>query len=254
MTNSQTENRPSWDTPEDEVCNRIFTAANFISFLRLCLVPVFFVLLLDGHNLLATFVFALAASTDFVDGQIARRTHTVSRLGRLLDPAVDRALMVFGVVGLLLVGRLPLWVVVLVIARDLFLLLGGAYLLGRYKARVAVIFAGKVATTFLFVGFAGLLLNWPLIPGLGVCDFGWLPGFNAQAASWGIWFVYAGLILCIYTTCVYVYRGVKALRQAKSARNVVDHATERVEPSESTLPAAESVEADAAEDDQPANM
>ncbi len=64
--------------------------------------------------------------------------------------------MVFGVVGLLLVGRLPVWIVVLVIARDLLLIVGGAYLGARYKARVAVIFLVKVATTLLFVGFAGL--------------------------------------------------------------------------------------------------
>ena len=216
MTTAEQKPRPSWDTPEEEVCNRIFTAANVVSFTRLCLVPVFFVLLLNGENLLATFVFALAACTDFIDGQLARRTHTVSRLGRLLDPAVDRALMVFGVIGLLIVGRLPIWVVVLVIARDLFLLAGGAFLVGRYKARVAVIFAGKVATTFLFVGFAGLLLNWPMLPGLGVCDFAWLPGFTGDAASWGIWFVYAGLLLAIYTTGVYVVRGVRAMRQARS--------------------------------------
>ena len=157
------EKRPSWDTPESEVTNRIFTAANVVSFIRLCMVPVYLVLLLDGHDILATFIFALAASTDFIDGQLARRTHTVSRLGRLLDPAVDRALMVFGVVGLLLVGRLPVWIVALVIARDLLLIVGGAYLGARYKARVAVIFPGKVATTLLFVGFAGLLLNWPLV-------------------------------------------------------------------------------------------
>ena len=205
------EKRPSWDTPESEVTNRIFTAANVVSFIRLCMVPVYLVLLLDGHDILATFIFALAASTDFIDGQLARRTHTVSRLGRLLDPAVDRALMVFGVVGLLLVGRLPVWIVALVIARDLLLIVGGAYLGARYKARVAVIFPGKVATTLLFVGFAGLLLNWPLVAGLAVCDFAWLPG-------WGIWFVYAGLILCIYTTTVYVLRGIGAMNRVKAER------------------------------------
>ena len=207
------EKRPSWDTPESEVTNRIFTAANVVSFIRLCMVPVYLVLLLDGHDILATFIFALAASTDFIDGQLARRTHTVSRLGRLLDPAVDRALMVFGVVGLLLVWRLPVWILALVIARDLLLIVGGAYLGARY-----VIFPGKVATTLLFVGFAGLLLNWPLVAGLAVCDFAWLPGFNAEPCSWGIWFVYAGLILCIYTTTVYVLRGIDAMNQVKAER------------------------------------
>ncbi len=224
MGEAKQETRPSWDTPEEEVTNRIFTAANLVSFVRLCLVPVYLVLLLDGHDILATFIFALAASTDFVDGQLARRTHTVSKLGRLLDPAVDRALMICGVVGLLLVGRLPIWIVVLVIARDVVLFIGGAYLIARYKRRVAVIFPGKVATTFLFVGFAGLLLNWPCIPGLGVCDFAWLPGFNAASCSWGIWFVYAGLLLCLYTTAVYIATGLREMRLAKSEQSVLGEA------------------------------
>ncbi len=55
------------------------------------------------------FLFALAAGTDWIDGQIARRTHAVSKLGQLLDPAVDRILMISGRrCGLFLVGRLPL--------------------------------------------------------------------------------------------------------------------------------------------------
>lgn len=202
---------------QEQVTNRIFTLANVISFIRLCMVPAYFVFLLEGHDLLATFLFALAASTDFVDGQIARRTHTVSRLGQLLDPAVDRILMIAGVVGLLLVGRLPLWVIVVVVARDLFLLCGAAFLL-RYKKRVAVVFPGKVATTLLFVGFAGLLLNFPLVPGLGICDISWLPGLNAEQVSWGIWFVYAGLALALATTALYVYRGWQALQEGRAER------------------------------------
>ena len=204
---------------QEQVTNRIFTLANVVSFVRLCMVPAYLVFLLEGHDVLAAFMFALAASTDFVDGQLARRTHTVSRLGQLLDPAVDRILMIAGVVGLLLVGRLPLWIIVVVIARDLFLLCGAAFLL-RYKKRVAVVFPGKVATTLLFVGFAGLLLNFPLIDGLGICDISWLPGFNGNQVSWGIWFVYAGLVMALATTAVYVYRGWRALQEGMAERTV----------------------------------
>ncbi|MBS6941814.1 MAG: CDP-alcohol phosphatidyltransferase family protein [Slackia piriformis] len=202
----------------DQVSDRIFTVPNIISFVRLCLVPVFLVLLLNGFNVAATLLYALAAGTDWIDGQIARRTNAVSRLGQLLDPAVDRILMIAGVVGLLLVGRLPLWVIVVVIVRDLFLLCGAAFLL-RYKKRVAVVFPGKVATTLLFVGFAGLLLNFPLIDGLGVCDASWLPGFDGGRVSWGIWFVYAGLALALATTVVYIHRGWQALQEARAQQD-----------------------------------
>lgn len=200
---------------EQEVTDRILTAANVVSFVRLCMVPLFLALLLRGHGIAATVVFALAASTDFLDGQIARRTHTVSKLGRLLDPAMDRLLMISGVVGLLVVGRLPLWIVALVLGRDLALLLGGMYFLRRYGARVDVIYAGKVCTTLLFVGFAGLLLNMPLVPGLSLVDVPWLPGLNGAACSWGIWFIYAGLALGVFTTAYYV---VAMLRKVRAIR------------------------------------
>lgn len=203
---------------QEEVSNRIFTVPNVISFIRLCLVPVFFVLLFNGFDLAATLLFAIAAGTDWVDGQIARRTHQVSRLGQLLDPAVDRILMISGVVGLFAVGRVPLWIILIVIARDLLLLGGGAYLLKRWHTRVAVIYPGKVATTLLFVGFAALLLNWPILQGLGMVDAAWLPGFNSEPYSWGIWFVYAGLLLALATTAYYVVAALIKIREAKAAQ------------------------------------
>lgn len=199
----------------EAVTNRIFTIPNVISFIRLCMVPVYMVLLLNGYDLLATFMFALAAGTDWIDGQLARRTNCVSKLGQLLDPAVDRILMSCGVIGLMLVGRLPIWIVVVVLGRDLMLLVGGAYLLKRYHERVAVIYPGKVATTFLFVGFAGLLLNMPLIGGLGWFEASWLPGFGSDACSWGIWFVYAGLLLGLFTTLYYVLAGYRKMQKAR---------------------------------------
>lgn len=201
---------------QEQVSNKIFTVPNVISFIRLCMVPAFLVLLFNGYDILATLLFALAAGTDWIDGQIARRTNSVSKLGQLLDPAVDRILMISGVVALLCVGRLPLWIILVVVIRDLFLLCGGGYLLFRYHVRVPVVYAGKVATTFLFVGFAGLLLNFPILPGLGLCDIAWLPGFNGGAVSWGIWFVYAGLILALVTTVIYAVRGWKGMRAAQS--------------------------------------
>ena len=199
----------------EAVTNRIFTIPNVISFIRLCMVPVYMVLLLNGYDLLATFMFALAAGTDWIDGQLARRTNCVSKLGQLLDPAVDRILMSCGVIGLMLVGRLPIWIVVVVLGRDLMLLVGGAYLLKRYHERVAVIYPGKVATTFLFVGFAGLLLNMPLLGGIGWFDASWLPGFGSEACSWGIWFVYAGLVLGLFTTLYYLLAGYRKMQKAR---------------------------------------
>ena len=201
----------------EKVLDTIFTVPNLISFIRLCMAPVYLLLLSRGENAAAAILFGIAASTDFVDGQIARRTHTVSKLGQLLDTAVDRVLMITAVFGLMLVGRLPVWIVVVVLLRDLLLLIGGAFLLQRYNVRVAVIYPGKFATTFLFVGFAGLLLNVPQVAGLGVCNIAWLPGLNSLTWSWGIWPVYAGLFLGAFTTTYYVVKGFQGMREAQRA-------------------------------------
>lgn len=200
----------------EEVTDRIFTAANVITFMRLVMAPVSLGFLLCGNDVVATVLFAITAATDFVDGQVARRTHTVSKLGQLLDPAVDRLLMICAVVGLLAVGRLPAWIVVLVLARDALLLVGGAWLLREHRVRVAVIYPGKVATTLLFIGLAGLMLNMPLVPGLGWCDFAWLPGFNSVSCSWGIWCIYLGLCLGVFTTVYYVVTAYVKLKEALS--------------------------------------
>ncbi len=215
MADSQ--GQQSIEIAQEEVTDRIFTLANIVTFARLSLVPCYLVALFNNHNILATVLFAVAASTDFLDGQIARRTHTVSKLGQLLDPAVDRILMVTGVLGVFAVGRVPLWVIIVVVARDLYLLYGGCVLLFKYKTRVPVFYAGKVATTLLFIGFGGLLLNMPLIPGLGWCEVSWLPGFNSQPVSWGIWFVYVGMIIAVTTTFFYVKAAAVARDEALAA-------------------------------------
>lgn len=208
-------------TEEYEVSNKIFTLPNLLSFIRLCMIPIFLVLLLNGYNLAATLLFAIAASTDWVDGQVARRTNSVSKLGQLLDPFVDRFLMISGVVGLLLVGRLPLWIVLVVILRDLFMLAGGSYLITRWKVRVPVIYPGKFATTFLYIGFAGILFNFPLLNGLGWVPFHWLPGFSTDPYSWGFWFVYAGLLLMLGTTTYYTVKGITGMNEAKRAEQAL---------------------------------
>ena len=197
---------------EEPVSDRILTLPNVISVIRLCLVPLYLALLMGGQDLAAAVTFAVAAGTDFLDGQIARRTHTVSKLGQLLGPTVDRVLMITGVLGVFLVGRLPLWIILVVVLRDALLLGGGSWLLFKRGIRVPVIYPGKFATTFLFVGFAGLVLNAPLVPGLGLTDAAWLPGFTAAPVSWGIWFIYGGLILAIGTTVYYLWAALRALK------------------------------------------
>lgn len=193
------------ENPDGVDLTEVYTLANAITLARLFLVPVFFALLLKGGEDMTAFaVFVVAASTDWLDGQIARRTHTVSVIGRAIDPVVDRLLIAAGVVGLYLVDRLPLWIMIVLILRDALLLTGAWVLEKQHRKRLDVVFLGKVATAVLLTGFSLLLLNWPFVPGLGVVQSAALPGWGTSEAPLGIWVVYVGTILSLTTAGIYL--------------------------------------------------
>ncbi len=90
----------------DYPSNKIFTISNFITFTRLILTLVFLYLFVtDNNRVIAIVIYAVAASTDWMDGQIARMTKTVSWLGKVMDPICDRALLFTGVLGLVVRGE-----------------------------------------------------------------------------------------------------------------------------------------------------
>ncbi len=194
-------------SPEaEEVHHTVYSVANLITVIRLLLVPFFFTVLVGADSergrLTAFLIYAIAASTDWIDGQIARRTHTVTQFGKIVDPLVDRLLLASGVVGLYLIGVLPLWVPVVLLARDVYLLYG-AYVLERYKVILPVTYVGKLTTAVLFTGFASLIAGWPEVPGAGLIETSLLPGVGSSAVSLGIWFVYAGIILSLSAAAHY---------------------------------------------------
>ncbi len=200
-----------------ETLDRILTVPNVISFIRLLLVPIYLTLLVSGFRVAALVIFVIAASSDFVDGQIARRTNQVSKLGKLLDPAVDTILMLTGVIGVVLVNNLPIWFAVYIFAREAFMLIGGFILITRFDLRVPVIYIGKFATTFLFIGFAGMMLNVPVSLGLGITQIAWLPGFNSDPYIMWVWLIYLGIILQVIVTVYYCWKASVLLKE-KHAR------------------------------------
>lgn len=195
----------------------VYTLANIITVLRLMLVPFFFtVLIVEKSDVLAFFLFALAASTDWLDGQIARRTGTVTELGKAIDPLVDRLLIAAGVVGLYLDNRIPLWIVLFLIARDTYLLSGASWLARKRAGRLPVVYIGKLTTAVLLAGFSGVILNLPKSPGLGVLESSSLPGFGTQPVAVWMWLVYVGVVLSAATAVVYTLQASRALARARA--------------------------------------
>lgn len=199
----------------DYPSNKVFTISNVITTLRLILTFVFLYLFVtDFNRYIALAIYAVAASTDWLDGQIARMTKTVSWLGKLLDPLVDRALLFTGVVGLVAREELPLWICLVIVGRDLYLFLGNFIVRRFHKRPIDVVYSGKIATALLMSGFTLMLLGMPMLDGLSLFSTSFLPGLNATAAPLGIFFVYAGVAFSVLTALIYTYKGLTAIKQA----------------------------------------
>jgi cardiolipin synthase len=102
----------------------LFTLPNAITFARLCAVPAAIWLIIQHRLDLAFYVFVAAGLSDGIDGWIARRWQLRSRLGAVLDPIADKALLVSVYVTLAAIGVLPDWLAILVVFRDL-VIVGG---------------------------------------------------------------------------------------------------------------------------------
>jgi cardiolipin synthase (CMP-forming) len=106
----------------------VLTLANQLTLLRMLLIPLFVILVVYGYLGWALIVFAIAGLTDALDGVIARRSGQKSTLGAWLDPMADKLLalttfVVLTLPGLGLANRLPIWLTVLIISRDVVIVL-----------------------------------------------------------------------------------------------------------------------------------
>ncbi|MBE6469539.1 MAG: CDP-alcohol phosphatidyltransferase family protein [Coriobacteriaceae bacterium] len=199
----------------DYPSNKIFTVSNCITFARLMLTLVFLYLFThDFDRHIALLVYAIAASTDWLDGQIARMTRTVSWLGKMMDPVVDRALLFTGVLGLVVRGELPFWVCAVIIGRDAYLALGNFIVRRFHRRPIDVVYTGKISTALFMAGFTLMLLGLPVLDGLGLTSAAWLPGLNAAPAPLGIFFVYLGIPFSLLTAVIYTVKGYRAARRA----------------------------------------
>ena len=152
------------------VTRRLWTIPNTLSFLRLASVPVFVGLFVAGHEEAAVVIFIIGAWTDFFDGYIARRTGTITELGKLLDPLADRVCIVALAVALLVEKVLPVWLLALVIARDAAVLVAWPVLERRGVARIPVNFVGKSATAAVLNGLAWSAWSATTWPGADFAD------------------------------------------------------------------------------------
>lgn len=140
------------------VHDKVLTAANAITLLRLLGLPLFAWLMLGPAAYgKAAIVLAVVATTDWIDGYVARRFDQVTRIGQLIDPLIDRALLATAGIVFGLEGIVDWWVIALVVGRDALLLVG-ALAFFRGNPGIPVSRTGKFATACLLVGIPSFLL------------------------------------------------------------------------------------------------
>lgn len=174
----------------------VVNIANILTVLRIALVPVFLVTLFmdDGHStfwrIIATIVFAVAAITDRIDGQLARKYGLVTDFGKLADPIADKALIGAALVGLSVLGDLSWWVTAIIAAREL-----GITLMRFAVLRHGVIPAGRGGKLKTLV--QSLAIGMYLLP----LPEGWAP---VSAIAMGL-----AVFLTVVTGLDYVIQAVR---------------------------------------------
>ena len=141
--------------------DRILTAPNVITMLRLLCIPLFLWLLFGAHRQTAAAVLlAVLGATDWVDGHVARRYGQVSTFGKVLDPTADRLLVGTAVISIMIYGAVPLWFGLATIAREV-LVSGMVILLAAMgAARIDVLWVGKAGTFGLMFAYPTFLLGF----------------------------------------------------------------------------------------------
>lgn len=106
----------------------ILNLPNGLTFLRLALTPLIVILLIEGAFFWAVLVFLLGGVTDGLDGFLARSLREPTEFGRILDPLADKVFLGASFITLAFLGRLPIWLAGIAVARDLVLVIGSCIL------------------------------------------------------------------------------------------------------------------------------
>ena len=170
---------------------------NYITLFRVVLIPFFINLMIYGYYREALVVFVVAGVTDALDGLIARLTKSQTELGAFLDPMADKLLILSAFVTLVLLEKMPVWLSIIVVSRDVILVLGSVILyVTGHTLKVSPSIVGKATTVLqlMVVTLTLVLINYNA---QGI-EHGFLPVLQWTAAA-----------VTIASGIQYVLRGMK---------------------------------------------
>ncbi len=186
------------------LADRIVTWPNVITVARLGLVPLFLWLLFSVEDrAAAAVVLGVMGATDWFDGQVARRFDQVSELGKILDPAADRIVLIIAVVSITVDGSVPAWLGIPVLIREPVMFVAVPLLAMMGAERIDVTWYGKAGTFLLMFAFPLLLYGASDAP---LNELGEVAGYLCGVP---------GLVLSYYAALLYIPMARRALREGR---------------------------------------
>ncbi|MDA3846731.1 MAG: CDP-diacylglycerol--glycerol-3-phosphate 3-phosphatidyltransferase [Vallitaleaceae bacterium] len=124
---------------------------NILTTIRFCLVPVFPIVYfsdMKNAHYIALIIFLIASLTDFLDGYFARKYNVISKIGIVMDPLADKFMQLTALTSLTLAGALPLWILIIFLAKEFFIIITGTILYWRRENKMVIPshIIGKIAT------------------------------------------------------------------------------------------------------------
>ncbi len=175
---------------------------NLLSLIRLFLIPVFIAVFFSGDpnaGYIAAAIFLVAFMTDVADGYIARKYNLVTKLGRILDPLADKLMKAAAVVCLTIRGDIPLWIILVLLAKELVMLSGGAVMLKKLRDVPASNWLGKCAEGYICaLTFLLIMVHMP------------------SEVSVALWCV--ALLIEVFALIVYGVRALRILREHEEGK------------------------------------
>lgn len=183
--------------PISQENRRIINLPNTITLVRLTIIPVLFTLLLSPGqtwSLVIAMAFIAASFTDLLDGYVARRYQIVTTMGKFLDPIADKLVINTAMILMIPIGRIPAWVVAIIIIRDFFV--DGIRTIATSEGVViAASWLGKQKTLCQVFAVSALMIHYPFL--------------GADAHTVGTVLLFLALIMTIYSGIDYFMKFLK---------------------------------------------
>ncbi|HCP15563.1 MAG TPA: CDP-diacylglycerol--glycerol-3-phosphate 3-phosphatidyltransferase [Peptococcaceae bacterium] len=174
--------------------------ANRLTMLRIFMIPVFMFFLLvriPYGDVIAAIIFIVAASTDGLDGYIARKRRQITNLGKLLDPLADKMLVTAALITLVDLGKVPAWIAVVILGREFFVT-GLRGVAASEGIVIAASILGKVKTVSQILALTLLLLNDYIQPMIGL--------------DIGIYALYAAVVFTLWSGYDYISKTISQIK------------------------------------------